>query len=110
MPTVKASDLQINNKFEANAPDAALNITAEPRKPLATGTYVFQLVVVDDAGNSSSPATFRTVVVDDTAPTAVITGPERVPVGKGFALSGERSVDADSGKIVRYIWTLVQTP
>jgi hypothetical protein len=110
MPTVKAPDLQVNKKFEADAPDAALNIAAEPRAPLKTGTYTFQLVVVDDAKNQSAPATFSVTVVDDTAPTAVITGPERIPFGKAFALSGERSSDAGDGKIVRFIWTLIRTP
>ena len=49
----------------------------------------------------------RVIVVDDKAPTAVITAPERVPFGSSFTLSGERSVEAGGGKIVKYIWTLV---
>lgn len=110
MPTVKAADLQVNKRFEADAPDAVLNITADVRNGLLTGTYVFQLVVLDDAKNPSAPTSFRLVVMDDTAPTAVITGPERVSFGKSFTLSGERSSDADNGKIVRYIWTLVSAP
>src|SRR2546423_3295712 len=110
MPTIKARDLQVNKKIEADARDPVLNITSEARAAAKPGSYVFQLVVLDEAGNQSAPTTFQVVVVDDTAPTAVITGPERVPAGKPFTLSGERSMDTDGGKIVRYIWTLIRRP
>ena len=110
MPTVNSPDLQVNKKIEGDAPDAVLNISVDPRKALKTGSYTFQLQVLDDAKNASVPATFTVVVIDDTAPTAVITGPERVPFGKGFALSGERSSDPDDGKIVHFTWTLIKTP
>lgn len=110
MPTVKSADLQINRKFEADAPDATLVIQVDPRKPLLKGTYVFQLQVIDDGKNTSAPTTFKLVVFDDKAPTAIITGPERVPFREPFTLSGEKSFDVDDGKVVHFTWTLVEAP
>jgi hypothetical protein len=108
---VKSPDLQINRKFEEDAPEGAtLVIQVDPRKPLPKGTYVFELRVVDDGKNTSAPTTFKLVVFDDKAPTAVINGPERVPFREPFTLSGAKSFDVDDGKVVHFIWTLVEAP
>lgn len=110
MPTIKSPDLQVNKAIEAAAPDATLTIEIDPAKRLRVGAYVFQLQVMDDAKNLSAPDTITLRIVDDTNPTAVITGPPTVSFGKSFALSGARSFDADDGKIVRYVWTLLSVP
>lgn len=68
------------------------------------GRYQIQLVVTDDAGNNSAPATASFVVVDRIAPTAVLRAPATVPVGQAFMLDGRASSDL-GGKIVRYTWT-----
>jgi hypothetical protein len=108
MPEVKSSKLRVNEPIEADAPDATLVITIDERQPLPVGTHTFQLEVLDDSGNRSQPAQFRVIIFDDQAPTAVITGPERVPSGEQFTLSGAESRDVGGGVITRYIWTLIR--
>lgn len=109
MPEIKSPDLQVNQSIEAKAPDSQLIIVVDPANPLKTGTYVFQLQVVDDAKNVSQPTAVKIVVVDDQAPNAVIDAPDRVGFGKGFTLSGKRSFDV-GGSVEGFIWTLIQTP
>jgi hypothetical protein len=62
-------------------------------------------MVVDDSGNVSVPALITIQILDTEAPNAVIDGPERVPFGQSFQLSGRRSVDLGGGQIVAYRWT-----
>lgn len=107
MPQIDSAELQINQAIEAAAPDATLSITINPDQPLPVGTHVFQLEVIDDSGNRSQPAQFRITIFDDQAPTAVITGPEGVPFGREFALSGQQSRDIGGGTIETYVWTLI---
>jgi hypothetical protein len=109
MPEIKSPDLQINQAIEAKAPDSQLLILVDAAKPMKTGTYVFQLQVVDDAANVSQPTSVKIVVVDDQAPNAVIDAPDRVGFGKGFTLSGKRSFDV-GGTVTQFIWTLIQAP
>ncbi len=95
--------------------DPRLHITM-PNRKLPVGAHTFQLEVVDDSGNVSKPALVQVIVVDSEAPTAVLTllnedgevvADKRVPHGAGFILSGERSVDAGGGRIVKYTWSRV---
>lgn len=109
MPTIKSSNLAVNQQVSAGSPDSKLTIEVDSEAPLRAGSYQFQLVVTDDSGNNSEPATVRIVIADDQRPTAVIDAPTRVGVGKEFSLSGERSVDV-GGKISQYVWTLIQAP
>lgn len=109
MPEIKSPDLQVNVPVEAKAPDSVFTIIVDPTNPLKTGTYVFQLQVVDDAKNTSNPTSVKIVVVDDQAPNAVIDAPDRVGFGRGFTLSGKRSFDV-GGSVEKFIWTLIQTP
>jgi hypothetical protein len=108
MPTIKSTDLQINQPIDANAPDTQLNITVDASNPMKTGTYLFQLEVIDDSGNRSAPAQARVTVIDDKLPNAIISPPKlAVGFGTSFTLSGKESTDI-GGTIVKYIWTLVQ--
>ncbi|WP_339721004.1 hypothetical protein [uncultured Paraglaciecola sp.] len=109
MPTIQSSDLIVNQKISAAAPDALLNITIDSQSPLQTGSYEFQLVVVDDSGNNSNPATVKITIADDQAPTAVIDAPSRVGFAKDFSLSGQRSIDI-GGELTKFVWTLIKTP
>ncbi|GAA0858377.1 hypothetical protein [Aliiglaciecola litoralis] len=109
MPTIKSSDLVINQAISASAPDSLLTIDVESENPLSTGTYEFQLVVTDDSGNNSAPATVRITIADDKAPTAVIDAPNRVGFAEDFSLSGRRSIDI-GGKLTKFVWTLIKTP
>lgn len=108
MPTVSSSQLHVNTPVEAAAPDATLVVTVDRAQPLPVGSHIFQLEVVDDAGTRSQPVQVRVVVVDNSAPTAVITAPKTVPFGQPITLSGAQSSDVGGGTIARYIWTLVQ--
>ena len=84
-----------------------VEVTITPNSSLSVGGHLFGLTVVDDAGNESQQTTFTVIVVDDEAPTAVLTGPSRVGFGKSFTLSGARSVDNPPGKITTFIFTLL---
>ncbi len=91
-----------------------LQVQAAP-SPLGIGTHQFRLVVVDDAGNVSAPATVSVVVMGDTvAPTAMLRAAgldgrplanDTVPPGTGFLLVGKGSADPPPGRIVNYRWT-----
>ncbi|WP_088889355.1 hypothetical protein [Leptolyngbya ohadii] len=86
-----------------------IEVTIGANNPLKVGRHVFQLIVVDDAGNESLPDRQEVFVLDTELPTARLEiQPSRVQFGKSFALSGERSVDLGGGRIVKYIWTLVE--
>jgi hypothetical protein len=98
-------------KFEVGTPveteTPTVEVTLDPENALPVGKHVFQLVVVDDSGNQSQPADVVVIVRDTEAPTAVVRAPSQVSFGKSFALDGRGSSDLPPGKIVRYIWTLV---
>ena len=107
MPEISTSDLQVNQPIEAEASDSTLVISVDPDQPLPVGTHLFQLEVTDDSGNRSQPARFRVTIIDNSAPTAIIRGPERVPHGSEFTLDGSQSTDVGGGQIAKYIWTLI---
>ncbi len=85
--------------------DPTIEVTVDPASPLPVGQHRFQLVVVDEAGNQSLPATVDVTVKDTTNPTAVLTAPAQVEFGKSFTLDGHTSSDVAPGKVVQYIWT-----
>ncbi len=76
-----------------------------PEDPLPVGRHVFQLVVKDDSGNESAPATVEVIVTDTHKPTAVLTAPAKVELGESFPLDGSRSSDVPPGKVEQYCWT-----
>jgi hypothetical protein len=95
-----------NQAIETEVPTITVDI--DPQNPLGVGQHLFQLVVTDDAGNRSSPATVAILVRDLELPTAVIDGPRGgVGFNQPFQLSGERSSDPAPGRIVRFEWTLL---
>jgi hypothetical protein len=86
-----------------------------PSQKLAVGQHRFNLTVEDDSGNVSNAAQITLIVVDSTAPTAVLDLLDeqgrtitdgRVAFGSGFILSGKRSVDI-GGTVSKYIWEVV---
>lgn len=96
-------------------PDPKLVVTM-PKKKLPVGGHNFELQTEDDSGNVSQPTRVLVIVIDDQAPTAVLTVHDeegvplpnnRLPYGKGFMLNGKRSVDFGGGKIVKYTWSLL---
>jgi len=76
-----------------------------PSQPLALGTHVFTLVVVDGAGNTSLPASLAVEVVDESRPTPRITAPSTVAFRQRFTLDGLRSTDVGGSGIVEYRWS-----
>jgi hypothetical protein len=84
-----------------------IEVTATPARPLPVGRNRFQLVVVDDSGNVSAPATVEVIVRDTTNPTAVLDAPREIEFGRSFQLSGRRSSDIPPARIVSYRWTLL---
>ncbi|MDH5666844.1 MAG: hypothetical protein OEY86_02385 [Nitrospira sp.] len=97
--------------FRAGVPietaESVISVDATPDRPLPVGRHTFQLEVVDDSGNRSDPDRVVVIVRDETNPTAVLDAPKTVGFGLSFPLSGKQSSDPPPGKIVRYIWTLV---
>lgn len=73
--------------------------------PLAPGSHVVTLTVVDAAGNVSAPDQHAVLVRADTVPTAVLSAPTPIDVGDDLPVSGAGSSDA-VGTIVRYVWQL----
>ena len=99
-------------KFEVGAPvetdEPKIEVTVDPQSPLPVGRHKFQLVVADDAGNHSLPDTVEVVVKDSFNPTAVLRAPTQVESGKQFVLDGRASSDVPPGKVVKYIWTMLE--
>ncbi len=85
-----------------------IEVEVTPDRPLSVGRHVFQLEVVDDAGNLSAPDRVVVIVRDEENPTAVLDAPSTAPFGKPFRMSGKRSSDPVPGKVVQFIWTLVE--
>ena len=87
--------------------EAVIEVTVSPDKPLPVGRQIFRLIVVDDSGNQSKPDQIVVIIADQSAPTAVLQGPQTVASGTSFKLSGEKSFDVGGGKVVKYVWTYV---
>jgi hypothetical protein len=96
----------IGTPVETDAP--VIEVTVDPAAPLSAGRHRFQLVVVDDAGNQSAPDAVDVIVRDTTNPTAVLGVPSQVEFGGSFSLDGRRSSDVAPGRVVKYIFTLVE--
>lgn len=103
---------------EVKSDEPLLDVQATAATPLKPGKHVFQLVVVDDGGNDSAPASVTVIIEDHERPTAVVDliderggrvpDPEvRVPFGKPFQLSGDRSSDV-GGAVKVWNWTLLR--
>jgi hypothetical protein len=99
-------DLGVPIETDDNTPFVQVDV--DPQVPLAKGIHVFQLVVIDDDGLHSDPASVEVVVMDDRKPTAVLDAPKTVKLGQSFTLVGKSSVDQPPGKIVRFVWTFVR--
>ena len=112
MTDIKLEKLLAAQSVETADTDLVIKM---PNKKLPVGQHRFNLKVVDDSGNQSSAAQITVIVIDSSAPTAVLDlldaqgGPasnNRIPFGAGFILSGRRSADI-GGSIVKYIWEVV---
>lgn len=112
MTDIKLEELLATEKVETT--DSQLVIQM-PDQKLAVGQHRFSLTVVDDSGNSSSAANVTVIVVDTTAPTAVVDLRDeqgrnvtdgRIEFGSGFILDGKRSVDI-GGTIASFVWEVV---
>ena len=97
-------------------PDPILQVKMTNDAKLSVGGHNFELQAEDDSGNVSQPTRVLVIVVDTQAPTAVlqVRDEEGVPLpgnkvgyGKGIVLDGKKSFDVGGGKIVKYIWSLV---
>jgi hypothetical protein len=102
---------------EVKSSDSFLDVQASRSTPLRPGRHVFQLVVLDTAGNSSAPASVSIPVQDPDKPNAVIDFVRDdgvrvydstlvVPYARPFRLTGERSTDAN-GSVTSWSWTLL---
>ena len=103
---------------DVKSDEPLLDVVASTATPLKPGKHVFQLVVVDDAGNASETASVTIIVQDTERPTAVIdlitergeriASPEvNVRFGTPFRLTGERSSDI-GGVVSTWNWTLLR--
>jgi len=100
------ANFQIGTHLSTN--ENSVEVTVAAAAPIVPGVHHFQLVVVDDSGNHSDPATVAVVVKDSVKPTAVITAaPSQVEPGQSFRLDGSKSSDVPPGKIVSFIWTMI---
>ncbi|HET8747464.1 MAG TPA: hypothetical protein VFM98_17825 [Ramlibacter sp.] len=103
---------------DVKSDEPLLDVAVSAATPLKPGKHVFQLVVVDDAGNASDTASVTVIVQDTERPTAVIdlitaageriaTPEVTVPFGRPFRLSGERSSDI-GGQVSVWNWSLLR--
>ncbi|MDP8568462.1 hypothetical protein [Methylophilus aquaticus] len=72
---------------------SSIEVTMDAANPLHSGRHRFQLIVEDDSGNVSEPATVDVVVIDNKKPTALLDAPATVVFGRSFSLLGARSFD-----------------
>ena len=102
---------------EVKTKDIKLIVAVSADNPLGIGSPVFELEVIDKAGNRSVPARATVVVRDSQAPTAVLKVadaqgrimPEPVlEFGASFMLSAKGSLDVEPGTgIGSYTWRIV---
>lgn len=97
------ADFNLNTPIETTEP--TIEVTVSANNPLRLGRHRFQLVVVDDSGNQSTPDSVEVRVIDTQNPTAVLTAPASIAFNNSFTLSGEDSSDVGGGRVVRYRWT-----
>jgi hypothetical protein len=110
MPQVNSSQLALNQVFPSTDPtDRTLVVRND--LPLRIGQHIFSLVVTDDSGNKSQAATAIVIVLDNAAPTAIVTPPRQtIQFGQDFTLDGSTSTDVGGGRVVQWEWMLVQQP
>jgi hypothetical protein len=87
----------------ATTTDSSVAVNLTGAQPSPGSVLTFQLIVTDDAGNRSAPATVA-VTVHGT-PTATISGPATVAAGAPITLVGSGS--EPGGRITNYTWQLV---
>ena len=115
MTDIKLEEFQSSG--EVKTKDALLNVAVSADNPLAIGPHIFELEVVDDAGNRSVPVRVQLVVRDTQAPTAVLNVADAqgrilpepvVEMGASFMLSAKGSKDVAPGTGIKsYTWRLV---
>jgi hypothetical protein len=93
----------INQDVTTTTP--TIEVTMSATNPLPIGRHTFRLVVVDDSGNKSAADDVQILIVDTTAPTAVLGLPKTSPFGQSFTMDGSKSFDAGGGKVAQYVWT-----
>ncbi len=112
MTAINLDDLLTNPKVETTDSQLIINM---PNKKLPVGQHKFQLTVEDDSQNQSQPVLITVIIIDTTAPTAIVDLNDaqgrlvtdgRISFGSDFILSGKRSQDI-GGSIVNYIWELL---
>lgn len=113
MTDIKLDQIQTN---ELTTEDTVLNIAVSNDNPLAIGSHTFELMVVDDSGNESLPAQVVVIVRDTARPTAVVRAADSdgrplprntLGFGASLMLNAKGSLDAEPGKIVKYVWSLL---
>lgn len=103
--TGEGGGMTLNQAFGTLEPTYVVPQTAG--NPLTLGRHRFRLVVDDNSGNHSNPTEVEVIVIDSTAPTAVLDAPASIAFGAPLQLSGAQSTDT-VGRVVRYVWTHTQ--
>ena len=103
----------VNKPVVQSDPVVKVEVTAD--NPLPLGDNIFELVVIDNAGNRSAPQRISVIVRDAEAPTAILDMVDEngqiidpvIPFGSSFVLSAARSSDVAPGKIESYHFILL---
>jgi len=98
MGQVKSSQIQAGPQ---NTTDPQLVVVADTAGPLKPGKYTFTLVVTDDLGQTSAPATFGVEV--RTAPVVKLTGPAVVALNQDITLN---ATVQSTGTIKTFTWSV----
>jgi hypothetical protein len=99
------AEFKIGVPVETDTP--TIEVTVDQAAPLAVGTHVFQLIVLDDSKNASVPTAVKVTIRDSILPTAILNAPSQVEFGQSFVLDARKSSDVPPGKVVRYVYTLM---
>ena len=112
-PTAQLGDFSSGKEIVSSSETLLINASADV---VPAGLQKYQLIVEDDSGNFSAPASISVIVTDTQAPTAVldlndkdgnaITG-GNIDQGQDFILSGRYSSDTNGGSISQYHWRAI---
>lgn len=101
---------------EQTTTDPMVEVLFSTDQPAKAGTYEFQLVVVDDQGVASSPATLRLVLQGSASAQLSIVNADGKPLdqttfklGSQIFLSARGSA-SENGEIKSFVWKLTARP
>lgn len=101
MAQVTSSQLQ--GKPQDTGADGKLDVTPDTTAPLKPGKYIFSVVVTDDIGLDSAPATWPVEIRD--VPGIRLSGPKVVAFNQTISLAADVQT---TGAVKNFSWSVKQ--